>query len=698
MNKPSIRVIFFGTIFLVLSAWPGICLKSKAETDPFPLYTSIEPNVTFWKNIYGQYSTDQGVIHDKSNLSIVYGIIELKKPDLAGAGKVNRARIKKAKNAYKVILRKLARGAAPSELEEQRVAEMFGPDAKPSDFDRAIRNLRCQVGQKDRFQKGVIQSGAYLEEIRRIFNEYGLPEDLAYLPHVESSFNLKAYSKFGAAGIWQFTRSTGKQYMKVGYTVDERRDPITASHAAARLIKKNYSTFRNWPMAITAYNHGATGMRRAQRAKGSYEEIFKGYRNRTFKFASRNFYSEFLAAREVAKNYRHYFGELQLDVPIETTTVQLAGYVSLDALARHLNVDREVIRALNPALRRPVYLGQKHVPRGYHLRLPADQERSWESLIAELSPEVYKSQQQRSRFYTARRGDTAMEIAGRHGVQLEDLVAVNNLNARATIYVNQKLRIPSSGEDVVKIDTRPSVDIEKSPDVESTQLFADKKSSPADTGKPSPDPAAPVESGMEDKQIRISSLASSVVFGKLTVERVQELGGRPVGIIRVEVEETLGHYAEWLNVAAHDIRRLNGFRYGRMIHLDQSLRIPLHRVSKAEFEEKRIEYHQELAEDFFETYRIESVQTYTVKRGDNVWSLAREEFEVPMWLILRYNTDVDFNALMPSQMLRVPVTAKITNSDVSYRKLKETWDVTMGEINSARKGHARTHYHRLGPT
>jgi len=96
--------------------------------------------------------------------------------------------------------------------------------------------------------------------------------------------------------------------MTIGYAMDERRDPIRSSKAAAKLLKQNYEKLGNWPMAITAYNHGVTGMLRAKRAKGSYEEIFKDYRRRRFQFASRNFYAEFLAAREVAKNYRRYFG------------------------------------------------------------------------------------------------------------------------------------------------------------------------------------------------------------------------------------------------------------------------------------------------------------------------------------------------------------------------------------------------------
>ena len=99
----------------------------------------------------------------------------------------------------------------------------------------------------------------------------------------------------------------------------------------------------------------------------------------------------------------------------------------------------------------------------------------------------------------------------------------------------------------------------------------------------------------------------AVVQGHFAVERVSTQGGKSVGHIRVEAEETLGHYAEWLNVSAGELRRLNGLRYGRPLHLSQRIKIPLHRVTKNEFEVKRFEYHQELAEDFFESYRVEKV-------------------------------------------------------------------------------------------
>ena len=443
MKNFPYKILFLSILFAVMAFYS---IDAVAFSDTFPVYDSIRPNVSFWKKIYTEYSTTQGVIHDKRKLGIIYEVIDLKDRYRPGSRKINRNRIKKVKKKYKVILTRLAQGKTPLGPEEQRVAGLFGDHAKPADFQAAKRNLRCQVGQKDPFQQGIIRSGAYLEEIMQIFRDHGLPVDLAYLPHVESSFNPKAYSKFGAAGMWQFTRSTGKQYMTVSYAVDERRDPILSSRAAARLLKRNFKKFQNWPMAITAYNHGVTGMLRAQRRKGNYEAIFNGYRSRIFKFASRNFYSEFLAAREIARDYRQYFDELALDRPFRRETVVLAGYGSLPQIARELKLELSELAKLNPALRNPVLRGQKYVPRGFHLNLPAQSDRDWQSLIAELAPKIYKNYQKRSRIYTVRKGDTAGDIARIHGVKLRDLIAVNNLDARATIFIDQNLRIPLPGD------------------------------------------------------------------------------------------------------------------------------------------------------------------------------------------------------------------------------------------------------------
>jgi membrane-bound lytic murein transglycosylase D len=701
--KNRLSKIYFLAVFSILMV---LCsLQAGADTliepETFPVFDSIRPNVSFWEKIYTQYSTNQGVIHDKRNLGIIYDVIELKDPHRHGSRKINRERIKRAKKKYKRILVKLAGGEAPDGPEEQRVAVLFGEQAKPADFQHAMRNLRCQVGQKDPFRQGIVRSGAYLAEMKQIFRDSGLPEDLVYLPHVESSFNLKAYSKFGAAGIWQFTRSTGKNFMTVSYAVDERRDPILSTRAAARLLKRNYNKFRNWPMAITAYNHGVAGMLRAKRHKESYETIFNEYRSRIFRFASRNFYSEFLAAREVARDFRRYFGELVLDKPVQSQEVVLAGYGSLPEIARQLNLELAVLSNLNPALRHPVLRGQKYVPRGFHLKLPAQPDRDWQRVIAELAPKIYKNYQKRSRIYTVRKGDTAGEIARNHGVDLNDLIAANNLDARATIHIDQTIRIPLPGD-------RPPVLAALKSESAKPKTVQNSKVPTAqpqtETSEPKPENRIAQIETPESQQSQIDSsldfdtieskriieaallqmrpqsfgskknqtakrtelpdprpksvLSADVVLGQLAIKRIQTDQGRTIGRIQVEVEETLGHYAEWLEVSASEIRRLNGLRYGKPIRINDSIKIPLSQVTKEAFEEKRFEFHKELAEDFFASFRIEKVQTYIVRRGDNIWTLSKEKFEVPLWLIKKYNADLNFGALQPSQKLLIPIIEK----------------------------------------
>lgn len=717
--RSPIRVLLAAILFLL--AQESVVSAAPAVSDPFPVYPSIRENVAFWQDIYGKYHSTQGLIHDNRDLSVVYEVIRFENTWEHGARKRNRDRIKKAKQKYKKILAHLAKGK-PRNDEERRVAALFGPTAKPADFREARENIRFQLGQKDIFETGLVRSGYYLDQIKEILTKHGVPEDLAYLPHVESSFNYKAYSKFGAAGIWQFTRSTGKQFMTVDYALDERRDPIRATQAAARLLKQNYQKLGNWPMAITAYNHGVNGMLRAREAKGDYEAVFNEYDGRLFKFASRNFYSEFLAAREVAENYRRYFGPLRFAAPIRGHEVELPGYAHVDELVRHLKVDMQTFKELNPGLREPVYSGQKYIPKGYRVRLPV--QKKVMALAANIPADILKEGQKRSSFYVVRRGDTAGIIARRHGIKLGELILANQLDSRATIYAGQNLRIPQADERVVQLASVAKKKVEPQPKLLAGMLptvtlpLAEKKvaepepqtmvaqeqvavvavaqeeaAEVPETVEVRPEYTVPeglvmaqvhlagapgegYEVAAEDEPPRLAMRLShggeeedapaesnmlipavnpAVVMGHLQVEKVLEVQGQTVGIIRVEAEETLGHYAEWLNLRAWDIRRLNGFNYRRAIMVDQVIKIPLHRVNREQFEEKRYEYHKEMEEDFFAAYKVEGLRSYRVKSGDNIWALCRNEFEIPFWLVRKYNATLDFNLLKPDQTLIVPL-------------------------------------------
>jgi membrane-bound lytic murein transglycosylase D len=150
---------------------------ATASDSIFPEYKIIEPNVSFWERVYTQYSTSQAIVHDSNDLRIIYDVIDLVPPDAPGARTINRKRMKRAKKRYQGILKRLASNPALNNDTCQRVASLFGPNTSAKAFYKARRGIRCQIGQKDRFIKGIKRSGAYIDQIRKIFRSYGLPED-----------------------------------------------------------------------------------------------------------------------------------------------------------------------------------------------------------------------------------------------------------------------------------------------------------------------------------------------------------------------------------------------------------------------------------------------------------------------------------------------------------------------------------------
>ncbi len=441
-----------GRIFVLMGAMALLLLSPSIATADqlFPSYPVISKNVHFWERIYGEITLSQGILHDRDDLGVVYTVVGLKYPGNRGAWLANQKRIKMVKARYRKILLKLADGRKPSSFEEKKVLRLFGADHSAERLLRAAANIRLQMGQRGRFKKGVIRAGAYLAEIQGIFREYDLPEDLAYLAHVESSYNHNAYSKSGAVGLWQFTRMTGQRFLRINYAVDERLDPIKSSRAAAEFLKENYQELGSWPLAVTAYNHGQGGVRRAVRAKGDFPRIIKEYRGRRFGFASRNFYAEFLAARQVATNYRKHFGKLVLDRPEPLRKIGLEGFTDIRRLAGYLNIGIDTIRKYNPDLTKPVVQGKRFIPQGYELRLPAKLVQQ-ARLAAAIPETLYSGGLKNELFHQVKSGENVVVIAREHGVELEELLWANKLDNDGVIYAGQNLRIPKPGSSPIHL-------------------------------------------------------------------------------------------------------------------------------------------------------------------------------------------------------------------------------------------------------
>lgn len=680
----------------------------RASVEPFPLYPSLKNNVEFWKKVYTEFPTTKGFVHDSYELSVIYAVVDLIDSEEPGAPEKNRKRIKKAKEKYSNILLKLSRGEKPETKEEERVLSLWGKGVTTKKLREAAESIRFQHCIRERFLEGLERSGRHMDAMRKIFLDKGLPVELTLLPHVESSFDYNAYSKFGAAGIWQFIRPTGRRFLTIDYTVDERRDPIIATHAAALYLKENYEKLGSWPLALTAYNHGANGMMRAQKECGDFEKILRDYKSRSFGFASRNFYAQFLAAREIAENYQKYFKSVRIEPPLQANTVKLPGYFALDDLVNHFGLAVNDIRSLNPALREPVFTGQKYIPKGYAMRLPPAS--AFAERVASIPAEFIRKEQIRSRFYRVSRGDTAGKIANMHKVKLRDLIDSNNLSASARIFVGQNLVIPVPGENKSKTTknlyanlapqaaklrpsgyTRGPEKVGDSIEVKTISQIAKKNSKQKSSEEPAvlslkEEEREKIRTGSEEaKAIRelvqeqetqpellaeegekAVDLASdtlrenpAVILGDFQVEQVKVEGAGKVGVIRVEAWETLGHYADWLEVETSRIRRLNKLAFGLPIKTSQKIKIPLTAVNQDLFEERRYEFHKGIEEDFFTAFRVVETETYTVKKGDTLWNLCHEELELPFWLIKKYNSLIAFDKLKANQVLVIPIVEKM---------------------------------------
>ncbi len=442
MHRPIQIIAFFPRLFILFFCLSLLLLPTSGyagKTSRFPLYSVIVPNVAFWEKVYGVYNSRQGILHDKNDLAIIYGVVDLVDWNTPAAARINKNLIKIARRRYKRILTDLGRGKKPRSREEKRIAALFA-HKKHGGYKKARDNIRLQIGQKDSFRKGVIRSGAYMRTIKTIFRQYKLPTALAYLPHVESSFNPRAHSKAGAVGLWQFTRITGKDFMTINDVIDERYDPVLSSRAAAKLLKKNYAQLGSWPLALTAYNYGRPGMVRALNQRKTYTNIFKNHRTGLFKFAARNFYSEFLAALRTARKMEKDRSIIR-NHPSATFTVRLKGYADFDQLRRHFKISRTDLARLNPALQKPVLTGKKYIPKGYHLRLPAT--KFFRSRAKKIGSRFYHSRQIRDRVYIVRKGDTISSISKKTGIPQSRLIRANHLDRRAFLRTRQKLILPS---------------------------------------------------------------------------------------------------------------------------------------------------------------------------------------------------------------------------------------------------------------
>ena len=678
----------------------------------------LEPDIAFWRRVYTEVTTEGGLLHDQDDLGVVYEVMKLPS-DLSQ--KQRQKRIEDAKKKYSRILDRLAAGATDLSEEEQRVLDLWPKGTRRSRFEEAAEGVRFQLGQSDRFREGIVRSGAWREHIAATFKKMGLPTELAALPHVESSFNTYAYSKVGAAGMWQFMRGTGRRFLRIDAAVDERLDPYRSTEAAARFLEQNYIVLGSWPLALTAYNHGPGGMKRAQEQLGTSDivTVVRKYNSRSFGFASRNFYVAFLAALEIDSDPDKFFGQIRRNANDTSLVLEVPAFVPASRLATVLELDRDELRRLNPSLLPSVWRGARHVPRGFELRVPntinldevlgqlsggehydaqvaetQHRVRSGESLssiatrygtsiaaIAELNnlDRPYRiragqvlalpgSRQQapvavvasagrpeaaapppkpptpptgvvggEENRYVVKRGDTLEKIAAKHGLSQDSLMELNNIRNRNFLYEGQVLALARSARAAPPVEAEVPVEVVAS--------------------APVPEPAEDTEAAEPTSEREAEEIGPALVAGTQAADSADP-ADYSVGAddtVMVQAAETLGHYAEWLDVRASDLRRLNKMSFATPVVVGRKVKLSFAKVTQDQFEARRMEYHRQLQEVFFTQFRIKDTATHVVRPGESIWVIAQQRYNIPIWLLRQYNPDLDLGDIRPGTKLVIPI-------------------------------------------
>ena len=364
--KLSLQRLVFAVLALGL---PAVAQSVELPSE------GLESRIEFWKKVYTQYGQDDVIIHDRVHVNLIY--------DVAAKGEQG-SKVSAVEEALAEIQANLnsPENLSPVAALIRDAITSNGLPLTQESISELRENIHTQFGIKERFRDGVIRSGRYLDDFQEMFTNEGLPPDIALLPLVESSFENRALSSAGAAGIWQFTRGTGRLYLKVNRKLDERLDPTKATRAAARLLRDNYEALGSWPLAITADTPGRGGMLRAQSEVGSSDmsKVIDEYTGPLFGYASMNFYSEFLAAVDVYKNHQQYFGQLVLDRPIRSEAAKPSAPPETQVVAK-----------------------------------------------STAKPNTQTPKAAVSDKYRVRKGDTLTEIAQKFGTTVRDLMDSNNL-------------------------------------------------------------------------------------------------------------------------------------------------------------------------------------------------------------------------------------------------------------------------------
>ncbi len=373
--------------------------------DAFAISPGLNERVGFWFDIYSRYDSHKRVIHHAHFPWIIFKVVDVEPIISSSFPKFRWQRnqiaddvVKKELAAVRMALNSVANKARLSDLDsdkltdtELRVRNALQGLVNGGNGDvrkharRARHEVRVQTGQRNFFAEGLQTAPRYLGVMEEIFEKHRLPVELTRLPLVESSFNKHAKSKVGAAGIWQFMENTGrKKKLIIDSLIDERKSPFKATDAAARLLKENHMILgRSWELAVTAWNHGPGGVKKASRAAGTRDlaKIIERYHSKRFDFASENFYAEFLAALYTERYSDSIFPGLPRHAPLAIQELKLSRKIRVGEILKVASLSMDEFESINPDLIQ-LLRSKQPLMKGLRIHIPSDAKSAVEYLMA----------------------------------------------------------------------------------------------------------------------------------------------------------------------------------------------------------------------------------------------------------------------------------------------------------------------------
>ncbi|MDN3551818.1 lytic transglycosylase domain-containing protein [Mucilaginibacter aquaedulcis] len=344
----------------------------------------------------------------------------------------------------RAVVNKTIAPAAPAPLKGiyERRLDSISKDI-PLEYNEYVQSyIDLYMQNRDEMGQVVGLSKYYFPIYEKAFRDAGIPEEIKFLSIVESKLDPNAVSRVGATGPWQFMYTTGKLYgLNIDSYIDERRDPIQATYAAAAYLKDAYQEFGDWLLAIASYNCGKSNVERAVEKAGAND--FWSARQ-YLPTETRGYVPAFIAMNYVM----HYFNKHNIvaqacNFSIKTDTVMVKKYVTLSSVSQALNVDIHELAVLNPAYRRLIVNGSAATPR--RLILPQTAKENYAALynvlngtsepvltepkVAYASYTENKPERRLPSRHKVKRGETLAAIADKYGVEVQDLKVWNHLKS-----------------------------------------------------------------------------------------------------------------------------------------------------------------------------------------------------------------------------------------------------------------------------